>query len=235
MNTKLTCLLLDDEIPGLTYLKLLCEGIPNLEIKRSFNDSLVFLNEYSKYDVDFCILDIEMPGLNGLDLAKKINKPVIFTTAYKEFAADAFDISAIDYIRKPVKKERLEKAIDKLRRQIEVPKNKQLLIQLNTNKGKTFLDSDSIVLITTSKIDSRDKIALMQDGKEWILKNYSLEKLLAELPDSSFVQINRKEILALKYVGGFGNDFVDCQLTNENFRLQLSEGFRKDFLQKIVL
>ena len=233
MNTKLTCLLLDDEIPGLAYLKLLCEGIPNLEILRSFNDPLVFLNEYSKYDVDFCILDIEMPKLNGLELAKRINKPVIFATAYKEFAADAFDISAIDYIRKPVKKERLEQAIDKLRKQIEIHANKQALIQLNTNKGKTFLQADSIVLIKTSEIDSRDKIALMNDGKEWILKNYSLEKLLVELPETAFVQINRKEILALKHIAGFGNDFVECQTFKDDVRLILSEVFRKDFLLKV--
>ena len=97
MNTKLKCLLLDDELPGLSYLKLLCEQIPQLEVVRAFNDPEIFMKEFPGLEFDLCILDIEMPGTNGIQLAALLkNKPVIFTTAYKDYASDAFDLDAID-------------------------------------------------------------------------------------------------------------------------------------------
>ena len=105
MNTKLRCLLLDDELPGLTYLKMLCEQLPELEVVKAFNSPDIFLKEVPNLDFDLCILDIEMPAMNGLHVANLLQgKPVIFVTAYKEFAAEAFDLDAIDYVRKPVKK-----------------------------------------------------------------------------------------------------------------------------------
>jgi len=101
LNSKLKCLLLDDELPGLSYLKLLCEQIPELEVIRSFNDSGVFQDEFPKLDFDLCIMDIEMPGTNGIQLASLMkDKLVIFTTAYKDYATNAFDLDAIDYVVK---------------------------------------------------------------------------------------------------------------------------------------
>jgi DNA-binding NarL/FixJ family response regulator len=58
-------LLLDDELPGLTYLKMLCEQLPDLEVVKAFDRPTIFLNEASNLDFDFCILDIEMPEMNG--------------------------------------------------------------------------------------------------------------------------------------------------------------------------
>lgn len=114
MNTKLKCLLLDDELPGLTYLKMLCEQIPELEIVKTFNNPEKLLSDIPDLDFDLLISDIEMPGMDGLHLAEILeNKLVIFCTAYKDYAADAFNIDAVDYITKPVKLERLQKAVSK--------------------------------------------------------------------------------------------------------------------------
>ena len=63
MSTKLKCLLLDDELPGLTYLKMLCEQIIDIEVVKTFNDPVLLLNEQSFLDYDFCIMDIEMPSM----------------------------------------------------------------------------------------------------------------------------------------------------------------------------
>ncbi|HEU4496041.1 MAG TPA: response regulator, partial [Flavobacterium sp.] len=104
MDTKLRCLLLDDELPGLAYLKMLCEQIPELEVVKAFDSPEKLLAEIKAIDFDLLITDIEMPAIDGLSLAGLLkHKMVIFTTAYKEYAADAFDIEAVDYITKPVK------------------------------------------------------------------------------------------------------------------------------------
>ena len=100
------CVILDDELLAISYLKLLCEQIEDVEIIKAYNDPHLFLNEIEKIDCDLCILDIEMPGITGLQVADIIseNKKIIFTTAYKEYAAEAFDLNVVDYVRKPIKK-----------------------------------------------------------------------------------------------------------------------------------
>lgn len=165
MNTKLKCLLLDDELPGLSYLKLLCEQMPELEVVRAFNDPGVFLQELTSLEFDLCILDIEMPGFNGIELAAMLkNKPVIFTTAYKEYATDAFDLDAIDYVVKPVKPERLQQAVNKAIQRIHPEIRKKKYLRLNTDKGVALIDPAQIVYIRTSEIDPRDKILHSANG-----------------------------------------------------------------------
>lgn len=238
MNTKLKCLLLDDELPGLTYLKMLCEQLPDLEVVKSFNDPNIFVKEVAKLEFDFCILDIEMPDMSGLQIANLLNgKPVIFATAYKDYAAEAFDLNAIDYIRKPIKIERLKQAIDKARKNIgnSTELNHKTYIQLNTNKGKAILFFDKIAYIKTSENDSRDKIARLFDGEEFVLKNITFDKLNESLPSNDFCRVNKKEILSIKAVQVFSFDEITTNLISEQgkcIRLSLSENYRNDFLQK---
>ena len=159
MNSKIKCLLLDDELPGLTYLKMLCEQIPELEIVKAFNNPSTFLKELPNLEFDLCIMDIEMPDMNGLQVANLLNgKPIIFTTAYKEYAAEAYDLDAIDYVSKPVKMERLQQAISKAKNRLHNSKDKKEFVQLNTNKGKTLIFFDQLCYLKVSEVDSRDKI-----------------------------------------------------------------------------
>ena len=126
---------------------MLCEQIPELEIVKVFNNPEKLLAEAPNLDFDLCILDIEMPDLNGMAVANLLeNKYIIFTTAYKEFAVEAFEIDAVDYITKPVKKERLEKAVAKVLKRIEKQEQKQF-ISINTNKGKSVLFFDHLLYI----------------------------------------------------------------------------------------
>lgn len=237
MTTKLRCLLLDDELPGLTYLKMLCEQIPELEVVRAFDDPEIFLKEIPKLEFDLVILDIEMPAMSGLQVAKLLNgKPVIFTTAYREYAAEAFDLDAVDYVRKPVEKERLQQAVQKAAKRINNKTIKKEFIQLNTDKGKALIFFDQLSYVKTSELDSRDKIALLTDGTSFTLKNISFDKLQELLPKNSFCRINKKEIIALNIVKAFSFDEITTNLLTvqgKNIKLQLSEIFRKEFIEKI--
>ena len=235
MSTKIKCLLLDDELPGLTYLKMMCEQIAGIEVVRAFNDPLKFIDESKEVDFDLAIIDIEMPQLNGLEVAQRLaGKPVIFTTAYKEYAAEAFDLNAVDYIRKPIQKERLEKAILKAAEKIATSTSKKQFIQLNTNKGKSLLFFDQLLFITTSAIDKRDKIAHLENGAELLLKNIPFPKLLAVLPEKDFCQINKKEIIAVKIISFFTHNEITSNILIDNkpLRFSLSEIYKSDFLKK---
>lgn len=229
--------MLDDELPGLTYLKMLCEQIPELEIVKAFNNPQTFLKELSNLDFDLCIMDIEMPDMNGLQVANLLNgKPVIFTTAYKEYAAEAYDLDAIDYVRKPVKMERLQQAISKAKSKLGTTKEEKEFVQLNTNKGKTLIFFDQLCYLKVSEVDSRDKIIRFFDGAEMTLKNISFDKVLSLLPKKQFVRINKQEIIALKAIQVFTFDEIVTNIvlpSGQNLKLLLSETYRNEFLQKV--
>ncbi|MDR7209727.1 response regulator transcription factor [Flavobacterium piscis] len=239
MNTKLKCLLLDDELPGLTYLKMLCEQIPEVEIVKTFNNPEKLLAEIPDLDFDLLISDIEMPGIDGLHLAEMIqNKLVIFCTAYKDYAAEAFNIDAVDYITKPVKLERLQKAISKAYERFNKPETTKKFIQLNTDKGKTLLYFNQIQYIKTAISDSRDKIVLLTDGSFLNLKNVKFDTLLKQLPETDFCRVNKKEIVAVKAIKFFNHNEIvlhHLEKNDKNSALVLSETYRSDFLAKVKL
>jgi len=238
LTTKLKCLLLDDELPALSYIKVLCEEIQDVEVVKAFNDSAKFLEAIPNLDFNLCILDIQMPNYTGLEVAQHLkDKLIIFTTAYKEFAADAFDLNAVDYIRKPLQKERFEKAISKAKSILQNQSEPQLKQALwNTDKGKTLLLFDDILYIIASETDSRDKVVYLENGDKTTIKNTSFEQILATLPAPKFCRVNKKEIIAIKTVVHFTSDEIktNIRLKNGNFVTStLSEVFRDEFKQKI--
>lgn len=237
MKKPLRCLLLDDELPGLTYLKMLCEQLPELDIVKAYADPYLLMQEASGMAFDICILDIEMAGIDGLSVARSLpGKPVIFTTAYKQYAADAFDIDAVDYLVKPIRKERLQQAIGKVVKRLESGQQYPAFIPINTDKGKAMLFFDSVVYVCTSPIDSRDKVAILADGAKMTLKNISFDKLLSLLPPDGFCQINKQQIVALQAVRFFAHDVITTSFhTPSGFlTLQLNEAYRNAFMRKTL-
>jgi DNA-binding LytR/AlgR family response regulator len=237
MEKELKCLLLDDELPGLTYLKMLCEQIKGLRVVKSFIDPERFLAEFPQLDFDLCIIDIEMPKFDGLQVANLLQgKPVIFATAYKDYAAEAFDLNAVDYLRKPVSLDRLKRAIDKARTLAAVQQqDKSRFFSCNTDKGRARIPVDQLTWIGTSPTESRDKIAHLKDGSALVLKNISFESLLLSLPEA-FVRINKQEMVNLNIVRFFSHDQITTVLNLDSGKpllLNLSERFREEFLRKV--
>ncbi|WP_370897135.1 LytR/AlgR family response regulator transcription factor [Chryseobacterium gossypii] len=229
------CVILDDELLAISYLKLLCEQIDHVEVIKAFNDPKIFLNEIDRLDCNVCILDIEMPGMNGLQVAELISgsKKIIFTTAYKEYAAEAFDLNVVDYVRKPIKKERLIQAFEKAKEVLASPQKKDF-IEWNTNIGKTIIFTHEIVYIKTSDIDSRDKDILLSDGTTIVLKNLSFKNLLEMLPARDFAQVNKKEIIALSAIKVFSTSEIITAIPVEGehfLKLQIGEAYKNSLTE----
>jgi len=228
------CVILDDELLAISYLKLLC-GELNVEVVKAFNNPKVFLQEIDDIDCDLCILDIEMPGINGLQVAELIKeKKIIFTTAYKEYAAEAFDLDVVDYVRKPIKKERLQQALEKTEKLLS-EQQKNNFFEWNTNLGKTVILTNEIVYIKTSEIDSRDKDLILKSGSEIILKNLSFKHLSELLPQKYFVQINKKEMVNIHHIKVFSSSdiILDINSTSGNpLKLNVSEVYRNSLTDK---
>ena len=238
MNTKIKCLIIDDELPGLTYIKLLCEQLADLEVVKVFNNPHQLIQELPNLDFDLCISDINMPAISGLHLARLMNnKLIIFTTAYKEFAANAFDLNAVDYLLKPVKKERLQQAISKAKdRPLLAAKQDNTSLQLNTDQGKTLIYTNQLAYIKTADVDSRDKLAVMVNGDSVTLKNISFEKLQQLLPDLEFTRVNKKELIALKIVQSYTSSEITSNIYSESNAIifSLSDTYKNEFTEKIL-
>jgi DNA-binding LytR/AlgR family response regulator len=227
---------LDDELLGLTYLKMLCEQIPELEIVKIFNSPEQLLEEKDSLQYDLCIIDVEMPLLNGFQVANLMqDKLFIFITAYREYAYEAFEINAVDYIQKPIKKERLKIAIQKAIERLDKQVSQKTSITLQTDKGKTVLYFDSIQLIKTSAIDSRDKEVLLDNGDTLTVKNIAFEKFLEMLPESNFCRINKNEILAISVVKYFSADQIVTTILHHNKLLAVTLGnsYKNEFFSKL--
>lgn len=231
MTNTIKCVILDDELLAIRFLKLLCDEIEGVEVIKAFNRPDLFLQEIASIDCDLCILDIDMPVMNGLQVAEKIpDKPIIFTTAYPEYAADAFDLNVVDYVRKPLKKERLQQAFEKAKTHLTSPKKR--FFEWNTGLGKTKIASDTLLYVRTSEIDSRDKIALLKDQSEITLKNINFKTLLTLLKDKNFVQINKKEAISVSIVNAFSDSEIVTKLSNNEdsvIKLSLSDAYRGAF------
>ncbi|TDW97501.1 LytR/AlgR family response regulator transcription factor [Dinghuibacter silviterrae] len=248
----MTCVILDDELPGLQYLTLLCQQIPGLEIVRAYNDPKRFLDEYGRLTFDFCILDIQMPGVSGLAVAEAIRgKPVIFTTGYKEYAAEAFDLDAVDYVRKPIDRERFEQAIRKVEARLAAahaptspgpatPAHGAALAaasgaaagfaRFNSSQGKVLLHYEQVLLVTTADGDARDKNVVLENGRALLLKNVSFSQL--HLPPDQFARINKKTVVRIKAITHYTAGEVTIDLPGGAQRFPLSETYRQEFYYK---
>lgn len=227
-------MLLDDELTALSYTKMLCEQIDGVEVVKAFNNPLMLLDAANNLDYNTCILDVQMPGMTGLDLAKSLkDKLIIFTTAYKEFAAEAFDLNAVDYIRKPLQKERFEKAIAKAQRALENKQKTPVQVLWATDQGKSLFNSDDILYIISSEIDSRDKLIFLRNGKKSILKNINFSQIVSALPASGFSRINKKAVINHSIVQGFSGDRLQT-LADDQMTFTLSDSFRENFRLKFT-
>src|ERR1044071_5526548 len=115
-DKKITCLAVDDEPPALDVLKKYITRVHSLELIGTCADAVEALNTIRQHSVDLIFLDIQMPQILGTDFLRTLKKPprVIFTTAYRKFAVEGFELDAVDYLLKPISFERFLKAVNKV-------------------------------------------------------------------------------------------------------------------------
>jgi two-component system, LytTR family, response regulator len=115
MESNYSCLIVDDEYPAHDVIKALLKSFPNLEFIKSCYNGEDALDEINTNAYDIVFLDVNMPIITGIELLKKLeSKPaIIFTTAYTNFAFEAYENDAVDYLQKPIALQRFQKAISK--------------------------------------------------------------------------------------------------------------------------
>ena len=201
------CLVVDDEPPAIKIIETYIGLAEGLQLAGSCHNAFEAIRLLKAETIDLLFLDIQMPKLLGTSFLKTLSHPpkVIFTTAYKEYATDAFDLDAVDYLLKPISLERFLKAVNKLNNRDALPLEKAtnqgqngfLYFRAQRKMIKVFLDD--ILYVESVK----DYIRIYRRGDKPLLVKQGMTTLEAMLPLSSFVRIHRSFIVSINKITAF--------------------------------
>lgn len=212
--SPLRVLVADDEEIARKRLARLLKMIPDVELCGECRDGEDALNAVRQGNVDVLLLDIQMPGLTGLD-AMALLPPeapyVIFCTAHPEHAVHAFDVGAVDYLLKPIEAARLQKALERARSRDAITRfrnefhhQRERRAEANTELKRLALSTRSgIVLLDPREVSHavlQDELVTVFTTKDKYLTDLSLQDLHERLPKESFERVHRRALLNLEHV-----------------------------------
>jgi len=190
-------LLADDESMARQRLERLLKALPDIVLTRSCESAEEVLDEVRKRPVDVLLLDIHMPGLSGLEAVQLLPEPrpyVIFCTAHREHAVEAFDQGAVDYLLKPVDAARLKKALERARQRRPEPSAPGGVERLPivTRHGIRLLRPEDI-----SHVVLDGELATVFTATEQLLTDATLQELQDKLAPFGFERVHRRALLHL--------------------------------------
>lgn len=203
-------LIVDDEPLAVERLQVVCADIEGLNVVGTASDGAAGLRLIEALEPDLVLLDMTMPEMDGLVVAEKLSeldKPVavIFVTAHEEFAVAAFDLEAVDYVLKPVAKDRLARAVARAsdRRGVAKETGSKWLSELWVPHRSELLRVD---MATVSRIDAeRDYVRLHVEGQSYLLLQ-TIAGLEKKLDPAEFIRIHRSTILRRSAIRGLRHD-----------------------------
>ncbi|PBJ09028.1 LytTR family DNA-binding domain-containing protein [Flavobacterium sp. ACN6] len=231
---KIKCVLIDDEPLAIKVLQNYFTNFTDFEVIGTFNNSLEALDFINSTPVDAVFLDINMPMMTGFELISLIeNKTkVIITTAFREFAAESYDLDVLDYLVKPIPLPRFIKCINKITTEYNLKNN----IKVETTKG------DSHIFIKVDKKMMKiniEEILFVEGMKEYIkvvtpdktyITHKSLTSLSEELPADRFVRIHKSYVIALNKVKSIEGNRVQIQ----SYNIPIGRNYSKEVKNKIL-
>lgn len=207
MSDLVRCVAIDDEPLALEVIDKFCQRIGNIELKK-FSDPIIGLEAIEQSRPDIVFLDIEMDGINGLDVASRLPKDTcfIFTTAYLRYALDGFDLDAVDYLHKPFAYSRFLTAFSKAMRRIgrERINTMTQCIVVKQDYNNISIPLDDILYIEA--VEAYSKIFRLTGG--CITSRILLKNLFAMLPSESFLRIHRSFIVPKSKIKSFNKQEV---------------------------
>ncbi|MGM0609392.1 MAG: LytR/AlgR family response regulator transcription factor [Candidatus Muiribacteriota bacterium] len=212
-QSRYKCVIIDDEPIAIRVIQEHLGKFENFQCTGTYTkaiDAIVLLN---KEPIDLLFLDINMPGISGIEFLKSLAHPpkVIFTTAYRNFAVDAFDLNAIDYLVKPISFERFVKSMNKFfaihtkssNTEMKEIRNKDYIIFKADKKNYKIKFTDILY------IESLDNYIKIHTPDVSIICYDSLTKVEEQLPAKNFIRIHRSYIVNLTRVDVFTSAYVE--------------------------
>jgi DNA-binding LytR/AlgR family response regulator len=233
--STIKCVILDDELMAREIIKKFIKRISYLQLIDIAEDPVEAIKILQDNPVDLLISDIQMPGVNGLQLIQSLPSPplVIFITAHDNFAVDSFELDVVDYLLKPVPFERFLKAINKARLKIMHQKENHY----NENEvGEGFIIKNKEDLI---KVQFSDILYFEADADFVQIYNNSggkykirstINGILQKIPPHRFIRIHNSYIVAVSAIKSLT---VDSIRLSDSLELPVSRSYKKDLVKRL--
>ncbi|WP_461094085.1 LytR/AlgR family response regulator transcription factor [Spirosoma gilvum] len=234
---KTRCLVVDDERLALEVMEAYIERVPFLHLAKLCSTPLQALEFLAQNPIDVLFLDIDMPGLSGLQLLQTLKSPplVILTTAYSQFGVEAFALNVTDYLLKPIPFNRFLAAVQKVQTQLgthrlpttaSAPEPRPLTGHLFVKSGvKTMrVDLDDILFI-----EGKKDYVLVHTRQHKISTQFSLTGFIEKLPPAHFARIHRSFIVALTKIDSIERNRIVIATTE----VPIGELYREEFFNRI--
>lgn len=215
---KINCLVVDDELPAQEILRKFISSIESLHLTGVCNNAIDALNILQQQHIDLLFLDIQMPQLTGTEFIRSLKAPpkVIFTTAYNNFAVEAFELEALDYLVKPIPFTRFVKAVNKVLSLTTSP-----LVESPANRPGSYPEDQLPFLYFRSdrkmfKVFLKD-ILYMESMKDYlkvitntgqIITKQALSSLQEMLPEGEFIRIHRSYIVSVSKIESYSPEKI---------------------------
>lgn len=233
MSRNLRCVIVDDEPIAREILISFVEKTPNLELIKSCKNATEAIDVLQKETIDLFFLDINMPEITGLSLAKIINKKskIIFTTAYRDYAVDGFNLNVVDYLLKPIAFDRFLQAVQKVFELNTVIKTSE---EKENNSDFMFVRADrKMIKITFDAIlyiESLGDYLKIFTKESSIITRETMGNLEAKLPVKKFIRTHRSFIISLSKITSYTNEFIEVK----NKAIPMSRSYKESVLQKLA-
>jgi len=235
MPEKLKCLIVDDEPTAREILENHLQKINMVQIVGSCKNAFEALEIIKQKPIDLIFLDINMPEISGLSFVKLIDKKtkVIFTTAYREYAVDGFDLQAVDYLLKPISPERLIQGINKFLDERIPILNEKKDFGSNTQNAFIFVRSErKMIKINFSDIrfvESFSDYLKIHLSEKTIVTRETISAIEAKLPSKLFFRTHRSFIVSFSKIDSFTNEYLEIG----GQMIPISRSYKKSVLERL--
>lgn len=234
MSDKISCIIIDDEPTAREIIATHLAKIKSVKVVGSCAGASEAFNLINSTRVDLIFLDINMPEISGLSFAHSINKEIkiIFTTAYREYAIDGFDLQAVDYLLKPISFERLLRAMTSFYA-IYSPKDEQVAPEKMVYNDFMFVRSDRKMIRINFEdinyIESLSDYLKIHTRTKTVVIRESISNIEKELPEVDFIRIHRSFIISLAALNSYTNEYVEIK----GKAIPISRSYKSSVLEKL--
>ena len=198
----LTCMIVDDEPLAVRLLESYVEKTPDLQLLASYTDSITAINAIKEQKPDLLFLDIQMPNIDGMELAHSLPEQtrVIFTTAFKEYAFESYDVNALDFLLKPIRYTKFLTAVEKAKKQLS-PQTEAS--QPSPQPNTVFLRVDgewrNVVINKITYVNCiKDYVMFyLDDEPRPLITHLTMKAVEQMLPSEKFLRLHRSYIVAI--------------------------------------
>jgi len=231
----MNCIAIDDEPRALEVIENYIGKIDFLKLTARFRDPFGAIDYLINNDIDLIFLDINMPGISGMDLAKvlKDQPMLIFTTAYSEYAIESYKLNAIDYLLKPFEFERFLQAVIKAK-ELHSLKHGAIKVGLNPtepeNKSihiKSGTETHHLRINTIKYVEGMGNYITVYAGDRKIITYSSLKDFLDKLPERQFVRVHKSYIVSLEHLQSHENH----QVKLDGKTIPIGKNYREMFFE----